>query len=190
VDATDHYYSASELFQAGFRSVGSNVRISRKSSLYSMHGTIGDNVRVDDFCILKGSLNIGSFVHISAFSSVSGTRGTVTLCDFSGLANRVSIYTGSDDYSADSLSNPTVPQQFVTTISGDVVIGRAALIGAHSVVLPGVTVGDAASVGALCIVSRSVPPGVIAVAARAAWKAVGIRSVANIMNLADQVSGA
>jgi galactoside O-acetyltransferase len=39
-----------------------------------------------------------------------------------------------------------------------VVLGRHGLIGAGSVVLPGVTIGEGAAVGALSLVRKDVPP--------------------------------
>lgn len=45
---------------------------------------------------------------------------------------------------------------------GRVTIGDCVYIGANAVVLPGVTIGDRAVIGAGTIVSRDVPPGVVA----------------------------
>lgn len=156
------HLSASELVALGFRRVGSNVRVSRKSSFYNIKGQIGDSVRIDDFCIFKGHVEIGSYVHVAAYCSVSGAYGEVTLRDFCTLSNRVSIFTGSDDYSADTLNNSQVPEEFTTIRKGAVVIGQAVLVGAHSVILPGVTLGDAASVGAMAVVAKSIGPGEMA----------------------------
>ena len=44
------FYSESELKRLGFKSVGKNVLLSRKSSIYLPEKiTIGNNVRIDDF---------------------------------------------------------------------------------------------------------------------------------------------
>lgn len=183
----DPYYSKDELQEAGFRRVGDHVRISRKCSLYAISGTIGSHVRVDDFCILKGHLEIGNHVHICAFCSVSGVRGRVVLEDFSTLSNRISIFTGSDDYRADALSSSTVPEEFLVTIAGDVVLKRAALVGAHSVILPGVTIHEAASVGALCVVHKDVPRGAVVVAQGSKPIQRGTRDAEQILRMASQV---
>lgn len=146
----------------GFREVGDNSQVSRKCSFYRISGRLGNNVRIDDFCIFKGHVDIGSYIHIAAFCSVSGAFAKVELKDFCTLSNRVSIFTGSDDYAADTLNNSQVPEEFTSVKKGPVTIGKTALIGAHSVILPGVTIGDAGSVGAMAVVSSSVPPGGIA----------------------------
>ena len=71
------FYSKEELENLGFKFVGKNVSISKKSSFYNISNiSVGDNVRIDDFCILSGNINIGSFVHIAAYSSIfSGEKG-------------------------------------------------------------------------------------------------------------------
>lgn len=183
----DSFFTDAELLSAGFAEVGSNVGISRKCSLYGTSGKIGSYTRIDDFSILKGRLDIGRHVHVGAFCSVSGVCGVVRLGDFSTLANRVSVYTGSDDYRTDALSSSTVPEEYLATITGDVWLGRASLIGAHSVILPGTVVGDAASIGALCIVQGHIPPGTIGVSRGARLKFKGMRDVERILKMADEV---
>ena len=64
------FYTNDELLDLGFQCVGSHVLISRKASLYGTKGMqIGDNVRIDDFCILSGEITLGSNIHIGAYSS-------------------------------------------------------------------------------------------------------------------------
>jgi acetyltransferase-like isoleucine patch superfamily enzyme len=181
------FYSREELLAFGFTKVGSPTWVSRKSSFYAIHGSIGDHVRVDDFCILKGHLEIGSYVHIAAFCSLSGVAGVVAMGNCSSIGNRVSIFTGSDDFRANSLNSNLVPQEMVSTISGDVRIGIAAMVSAHSVILPGVSVGDAAAVGAQCLLSHSIEAGTVLVSGAARCIPVGKRDVAKILELAAKV---
>ena len=50
----DSFYSRSELEHIGFATIGKNVLLSRKASIYSPAMiSIGDNVRIDDFCIVS-----------------------------------------------------------------------------------------------------------------------------------------
>ena len=61
------FFSKDELFTLGIKSVGSNVLISRYAQLYNPEQLrIGNNVRIDDFCLLSGTINLGSYVHISS----------------------------------------------------------------------------------------------------------------------------
>lgn len=165
---------------AGFSDVGDNVIISKLSSLYGVKGVLKNDIRVDDFCILKGEINIGCFVHISAYCSLSGVCGQIVFGDFSGLSNRVSVYTGTDNYAGPFLSNPLVSDDLKDTITGNVSIGEGALIGAHSVILPGVNIGFGATIGALCVVSNSIGDGAICVTAGGRPRVVGQRDLAEI----------
>ena len=53
----------------GFASVGQNVQISDKASFYGASRiTLGNNVRIDDFCVLSagiGGIAIGNYIHIA-----------------------------------------------------------------------------------------------------------------------------
>jgi acetyltransferase-like isoleucine patch superfamily enzyme len=73
--------------------------------------TIGDNSQIDDFVFLNAGQKtiIGQFVHISSFCSITG-GGTLIMEDFSGLAAGCRIITGSDDFSGNGLTNPTVSE--------------------------------------------------------------------------------
>lgn len=182
------YYSREELLAFGFESVGEPTWISRKASLYAIKGSLGHHVRVDDFCILKGHIRIGSYVHVAAYCSLSGVAGVVELGDCSSVGNRASIYSGSDDYKADSLASNLVPQELVSTLAGPVRLGRAALVGAHCVLLPGVQIGDAAAVGSQCVVNQSIEAGTMLVSATSRNLQVGTRDVARVLALAGQVA--
>ncbi|MFM6225330.1 MAG: hypothetical protein ACKPDM_34095, partial [Dolichospermum sp.] len=67
------YFSTEELLEKGFTKVGMNVQVSRQCSLYISEGEIGDNVRIDDFCVLKGAIYLGSNVHLAPHTVLSGS---------------------------------------------------------------------------------------------------------------------
>jgi acetyltransferase-like isoleucine patch superfamily enzyme len=151
-------YTKEELLYLGINSVGENVQVSRKCSMYGASRiSFGNNVRIDDFCVLSagsGGISIGNFVHIAVFTSLQG-EGQIVLEDFVGLSSRVSIYSSNDDYFGTYLSNPTVPVQFTGVQSGPVTIGKHVLVGSGSVVLPNVKIGQGAVVGALSLIQES-----------------------------------
>ena len=155
------FYSPDELAKLGLRSYGENVLISRKASLYNAGAIdIGSDVRIDDFCVLSagaGGIAIGNFVHVAVYASMIGA-GRIRLEDYSCLSGRVAVYSSSDDYSGEHLTNPMVPEQYRGVISADVVVGRHALVGAGSIVLPGVTIGDGTAIGAMSFVRADCEP--------------------------------
>jgi acetyltransferase-like isoleucine patch superfamily enzyme len=146
-----------ELNVMGFSSLGSNVFVSNKASLYNCSKiAIGDNVRIDDFCVLsagQGGILLGNHVHIAVYSSLIGA-GKIIMSDFSGLSSRVSIYSSNEDYSGSTLTNPTVPNHFRSVSNGDVTIGKHVIVGSGSVVLPGIVLEEGVAIGALSLVNR------------------------------------
>jgi acetyltransferase-like isoleucine patch superfamily enzyme len=77
------------------------------------------------------------------------------LKDFSGLSQGVRIYSGTDDYTGKSLTNPTVPHKYLKVKIAPVILGKHVIVGSGSVILPGLTIGDGSSVGALSLVTKS-----------------------------------
>ena len=150
------FLTQSQLDEMGFQSVGLNVKISDKSAIYNTDQiSIGDNSRIDDFCVISGKVNIGRHVHVAVFCNVAGGTPGVTLEDFSGLAYSVNVFAQSDDYSGETLTNPTIPSEFKNVKNAPVRIGRHVIIGAGSMVFPGVDLADGCSVGAMSLVARS-----------------------------------
>lgn len=151
-------YAPDELEQIGFAQIGSNVSISRKCSIYGAGSMcIGSNVRIDDFCILSGAITLGANIHIAAYTALYGGGG-IELHDFCNLSSRVSIYSVSDDYSGETMTNPTIPDRFKRVERAPVVLCKHVIVGSGSVVLPGVIIGEGAAVGALSLVNRSLDP--------------------------------
>ena len=144
--------------QMGFASVGANVQISDRASFYGMERiALGDNLRIDDFCVLSagvGGISIGQHVHIAVYSSLIGA-GKITLSDFCNISSRVSIYSSSDDYSGAAMTNPTVPSEYTGVTHAQVFLGKHVIVGAGSVILPGVTLEEGVAIGALSLVNKS-----------------------------------
>lgn len=141
----------------GFRYLGENVQVSDRASFYGANRiALGNNVRIDDFCVLAagvGGILIGNYVHIAVGSSLIGA-GKITMSDFSGLSSRTSIYSSSDDYSGITLTNPTVPSEYTCVTHADVFLGKHVIVGCGSVILPGVTMEEGVAVGALSLVHK------------------------------------
>lgn len=149
--------SREALEQVGLAAIGDHVLISDKVSFYGVERiTIGNNVRIDDFCVIsagEGGIKIGNHVHIAVFCSLIGS-GSITLADFSGLSSRVAIYSSNDDYSGEFMTNPTVPHEFTGVQHADVLIGRHAIVGSGSVILPGVVIEEGVAISALSLITK------------------------------------
>lgn len=152
------FYTEEELQTLGLARCGHSVRISQKVSIYNPGKiSIGSHVRIDDFCVLsagEGGIEIGDFIHVAVFSSLIGA-GKIKLCDFCNISSRVSIYSSNDDYSGAHMTNPMVPREFTGVTHADVFVGRHAIIGSGTVVLPGVVVEDGVAVGSLSLVKNT-----------------------------------
>lgn len=152
------YYSEVELKELGLKIFGEDVKISKRACIYSPENiSIGSHVRIDDYCILSGNIDIGDYVHIAPYCGLYGRYGIV-MEDFSGLSSRVSIYSGTDNYSGMYLTNPTVPDKYKKTYSGKVVLKKHVIIGASSVILPQVIIGEGTAVGSLSLVAKDLEP--------------------------------
>ena len=151
------WLTETQLKEMGFATLGRNVLISDKASIYNPSRiSIGDFSRIDDFSIISagnGGIEIGRNVHIASFSSLIGAE-KITLADFSGLSSRVSIYSSSDDYSGAAMSNPTVPNKYTKVSNRPIYIGRHALVGSGSIILPGANLADGSCLGALSLLTK------------------------------------
>jgi acetyltransferase-like isoleucine patch superfamily enzyme len=152
------FHSPRELAGLGFAACGDDVRVSTKASIHNAKNIrIGNHVRIDDFCVLsagEGGIVMGSFIHVGVFSSLIGA-GKITLQDFCNLSSRTTIYSSNDDYSGARMTNPTIPPEFTGVTHAPVVIGRHAIIGAGSVLLPGVILEEGVAVGALSLIKQN-----------------------------------
>jgi len=151
------WLTAEQITEMGFASVGTNVLLSDKGSYYNCKNIrLGSNIRIDDFCVLSAGIegiDIGNYIHIAVYSSLIGA-GNITLADFSNISSRVALYSSNDDYSGAAMTNPTVPAEFTNVHHANVTISRHVIIGAGSIILPGVTLEEGVAVGALSLVKK------------------------------------
>ena len=152
------FFTENELQFIGLKSVGTNVKISRKASIYNPANiTICNNVQIDDFCVLSpgdGFIAIGNYVHIAYQTCLFG-KGGILLSDFSGISSGCAVYSATDDYLGEGLVGPTVPDQYRKLTVGCVVFKELSVIGAHTVILPNVTIGEGTSVAAMSMVNKN-----------------------------------
>lgn len=151
------FYTKEELGTLGLKSYGDNVLISRKVSIYSPQKiSIGNNVRIDDYCLLSGEITFGNNIHISAYSALYGAMG-IEFKNNSGCSARTTIYSAMDDFSGDYLIGPMQPENKTHVTGGKVTIGEYVQLGAHCLVFPNLTIGSGSVVGALSLVTKDIP---------------------------------
>lgn len=150
------FYSDEELRNIGFKKLGKNVLISKKTSIYGAEDiSIGNNVRIDDFCVLSGNISIGNYVHIAVYCGLFGGNEGIELKDFTCLSSKCMVYSKSDDFSGEHLTNPMVPEFYLGIIHKKVILEKHVVVGTGSTILPGVVIGEGSSVGSMSLVNKS-----------------------------------
>lgn len=154
------FYTEKELQELGIKSFGKNVFIGRNVMLYSPETLeIGHDVRIDDFCVLSGKIKLGNYIHISHFCGLYGGNKGIVMEDYTALSSKGTIYAVSDDYSGKSMTNPMIPVEYRPGImEKEVLVKKHGIIGASSVILPGVIVEEGSSIGAMSLCIRSTEP--------------------------------
>jgi dTDP-4-amino-4,6-dideoxy-D-glucose acyltransferase len=120
---------------------------------------VGAHSRIDCFALLTagpGVVDIGDYVHVAAGVMIYGTEG-VTVGEGSALSARVMVFSKSD-YPTGHLVSPLLPEHLTSPRGAPVIIEPHVMVGAGSVILPGVRLGYGSSVGALSLVKEDVEP--------------------------------
>ena len=144
------------LHALGLKSYGTNVLISDKASFYgNSEISIGNNVRIDDFCILSGNITLGNNIHIGAYSALYGKFGIV-MEDYTGLSPRCTIFSASDDFSGRFLISPMTPEEYTNVQGGEVRLEKFVQIGSGTVIMPDVSLNIGVAIGAMSFVKESI----------------------------------
>ena len=156
----------SYIISLAFKSCGKKFRIHYPSIIcYSKSIEIGENVTIANNAWLNCKINparratltigkgtwIGRFVHINAFEKVIIEDNVL-------IADRVHISDTTHDYK--DLDVPISKQG--ESIGGRVLIKSGSWLGVGCVILPGVTIGRNAVVGANAVVTKDVPDNYVA----------------------------
>ncbi len=96
---------------------------------------------------------------INAHSTLAG-RGAVYIGENAVISYGCTLLTSSDSPDAEFM-NDIMPMYIRNVKTEDIRLGEGSFIGAHSVIMPGVSIGPRAVVGALSYVDKSVPAGAV-----------------------------
>ena len=153
------YYTQEQLKELGFKYIGKNVKISDKASIYNYEQIeIGDNSRIDDFCVISGKIKIGRNVHITPMCLVAGGIKGIVFEDFTTIAYGVQVFTQSDDYSGRTMTNSTIPKEYKNEFMEEIILKKYSIVGAGSIIMPGVKLAEGTSIGAMSLVLKSTNP--------------------------------
>jgi galactoside O-acetyltransferase len=154
-------------YQLRFGEMGSNVIIGK-----CIEVTMPKRIRVADYAFidhhvtldaLAGEIVIGRRIHIAPYAIIAGAGG-VYLDDYSAVGAFARIYSHSEaPVDGKRLSGPMIPEHMKGMITAPVRLEKDALVGTGAVLLPGVTLGEGAIVGANAFVPArtQIPPWTI-----------------------------
>lgn len=131
---------------------GKNVTIYPGAKLcYPENIHLGNNVIIDDFVfvVAKKEVIIGSYVHIASFTSITG-GGSFFMGKYSTLSSGVRIFTGTENL--DGMLGAAVPYPYRKPLRSRVAIFEHCMVGANSVILPGVLLPPGVVIGAMSLV--------------------------------------
>lgn len=160
------WMTRAQLDRLGLKFLGEEVLIDNSVMILAPESiSIGTHSRIDAGVTISaagGFVEIGKHVHVASRATIQGGGGVV-IDDFSGLSYGVVVISATDDFTLGNLTNPTVPDSTRRVSRKSVRLEKHSIVGANSVITPGVVMGFGSSVGALCKVSRSIPDGGIVV---------------------------
>lgn len=147
--------------QMKFKSIGKNVTIYPLAKIvYPENISIGDETVIDDFAFIYGTgkgIKIGNFCHITVHC-IMQSGGLLQIGDFSGIGPGSIILAASDDYRGGGfIGLKLFGDKYRNLLYQDVILGSHVHVGAGSIILPGVTIGDGCSVGAGSLVTKDLP---------------------------------
>tara|TARA_B100000161_G_C33553185_1_gene416417 strand:- start:401 stop:964 length:564 start_codon:yes stop_codon:yes gene_type:complete len=153
------YFSQKELHKFGFKKLGKNVLLSTKASIYNYELIeINDNSRIDDFCSVSGNVSIGKYVHLAPYTLIAGGEPGVFIENHVTCAYGVKVFSQSDDYSGESLTNSLLPKKYKNELKKKIILKKHTIIGAGAIIMPGATLEEGTAIGASSLVLRSTKP--------------------------------
>ena len=144
-----YFFPGVHVARPEYITIGDNVTIGRNVDLF---------VHPDDPETKEAIIEIGDNVHIGT-NNIIGARKKIVFEENALLGPHVMIGDHSHEY-----EDIEIPVKFQTvTEPGPVRIGRDSWIGANVFILPNVTIGRHAVIGANSVVTRDIPPYSVAV---------------------------
>ncbi|WP_460634193.1 acyltransferase [Larkinella terrae] len=112
---------------------------------------------IDKYVTILGAdaVEIGSYCGVNSFVHIWGHNG-VSIGDRVMIASHVAITSLTHDYTAASM-------RFSTPLGDKIFIQDDVWIGSHAVIMPGVSIGKGAVIGAGSVVTKNIPAYAVAI---------------------------
>ena len=127
--------------------------------------SVGDYTWIDTYtCLgaLFGPISIGKRIHIAPFSSINAGKEGIEIQDYVAIGAGSQIYGHSETPDAGRrMSGPMIPWRYKAYRSGKVTLKKDCFLGPQSIILPGVTIGEGAVIGAGSVIDSDVAPWTI-----------------------------
>lgn len=147
---------------------------------------IGNHVAIDKGVQFSTVVDIGDYVHIAPYVvTIGGAGTTVTFKDFSFCAAGTKIVAGSEDYTGLGLVGPTIPAKYRELILKNITFEKYSGCGVNCSIMPGVTFGEGAVLGANSLAVKDLEPWTIYVGSPA--KPVKIRTKEKILEYSKKL---
>ncbi len=138
---------------------GDGAMISPEAHVYGDYNIhVGDGSRIDHGCILIGDIDIGEHTHIPPYCILYGKYG-IKIGNYVNLGVYTSLHTESESFTGEFLMGPLVPEHTRKPDRRPIEIKDYATICTRCTILPGVTIGEGAIVGAHSMVRENVTSG-------------------------------
>jgi len=127
----------------------------RQSILRQLLGSIGQNLIIEPpfYCIYGKNIHIGHHVYVNTGCTIVDNGG-VYIGNHAMIGPNVQIYTAAHQLQAE-------PRNEGQEVAKSITIEHSVWIGGGAILLPGVTIGEKAVVGAGAVVSRDVSASVV-----------------------------
>lgn len=146
-----------------FKSLGEDVFISEHAIIKRPENvSIGSHVAIDNGVTVSTSLEVGDYIHISPnVTFIGGANSKVTLKDFTFIASGTKVVAGSESYTGEGLIGPTIPLKYRRVDFSHVTFEPFSGCGVNCSIMPGVTFGEGAILGANSLATKDLDPWTI-----------------------------
>jgi galactoside O-acetyltransferase len=134
--------------------ISPNVEIKRPKLV-----TIGNHIAIDSYFYVTTVLFLRDYIHIAPMVSIiGGASAFISIDDFCTIAAGCRLIGATDEYLGAGLISPLIPPRYRdTVVTKTIYLKRFSALASNVVVMPGVTLGEGAVVGANSYVNHDIP---------------------------------